>query len=86
MEIVKKSKVGVRGQIVMPKILRKSPGHDKGSDIIIKAVDDEICIRSAKKISHPNGKDACKSGAFAASSKSSGFGDVANSFRNLHAQ
>ena len=48
MEIVKQSKVGVRGQIVIPKILRKSLGLDEGSDVLIKVVDDEIHIRSAQ--------------------------------------
>jgi len=49
MGIVKQSKVGARGQIVIPKILREGLGFEEGSDILIKVVDEEIHIRSAKK-------------------------------------
>ncbi|MDI6640408.1 MAG: AbrB/MazE/SpoVT family DNA-binding domain-containing protein [Methanocellales archaeon] len=49
MTIVIKSKVGSRGQIVIPKIVRENLGMIEGSGIIIEMVDDEIRIKSTKR-------------------------------------
>lgn len=49
MTIVIKSKVGSRGQIVIPKIARENFGMVEGSSIIIEMVDDEIRIKSTKR-------------------------------------
>ncbi|MDI6902729.1 MAG: AbrB/MazE/SpoVT family DNA-binding domain-containing protein [Methanocellales archaeon] len=49
MTIVIKSKVGSRGQIVIPKIARENLGMIEGSGIIIEMVDDEIRIKSTKR-------------------------------------
>ncbi|MCD5409911.1 MAG: AbrB/MazE/SpoVT family DNA-binding domain-containing protein [Methanocellales archaeon] len=48
MAIVIKSKVGSRGQIVIPKIARENLGMVEGTGIIIEMVDDGIKIKSAK--------------------------------------
>ncbi|ATZ61462.2 MAG: AbrB/MazE/SpoVT family DNA-binding domain-containing protein [Methanosarcinales archaeon Met12] len=49
MMIVIKSKVGSRGQIVIPKIARDNLGMIEGSGIIIELADDGIQIKSAEK-------------------------------------
>jgi AbrB family looped-hinge helix DNA binding protein len=49
MNIVIKSKIGSRGQIVIPKIARENLGMIEGSSVIIEMTDDELRIKSTKK-------------------------------------
>ena len=68
MNFIIKSKIGSRGQIVIPKIARDNLGLIEGSSVIIEMTEDEIRIKSANndilsrwsKIAEEKGMDVKK--------------------------
>lgn len=68
MELIMKSRIGSRGQIVIPKRARENLGMTENSEVIIEMTGDEIIIKSIKtdiisrwsKIAEKEGMDVKK--------------------------